>query len=446
MQVLSGKDLLPHLSKIRKDTPGFLLECSRRYGDLVGFAVGGVKVFFINHPDFIRRVLQDNHHNYSKDTIQYNTLATITGRGLLTSDGEEWLRHRRLEQPAFSRSRLAALDQVIAPALEAMLKRWEQQPEDAVLDIDREMMAVTLEIVGQSLFSIDLRTDAPRLTQAVLTALDHVIYRAQNPFAPPDWLPIPQNIAFRKALRQLDQAVYEIMENRRRSGEIRDDLLAMLMNARDEEGKGSALTDQQIRDEIITLLIAGHETVASALTWSWYLLAQHPSIWEQMRAEVAQLPDDRLPCYPDLERLPLTAAVFSEALRLYPPAWLITRKAIGEDELNGYKISPGSLMVISPYVVHRHPQYWEDAEAFLPQRFTHGRERAIPRFAYIPFGGGPRLCIGNNFAMIEGVLILAGVTQHYRLELATANPVLADPLVTLRPHHGLPMRLRRVVS
>ncbi len=373
-------------------------------------------------------------------------LATITGRGLLTSDGEEWLRHRRLEQPAFSRSRLAALDQVIAPALEAMLKRWEQQPEDAVLDIDREMMAVTLEIVGQSLFSIDLRTDAPRLTQAVLTALDHVIYRAQNPFAPPDWLPIPQNIAFRKALRQLDQAVYEIMENRRRSGEIRDDLLAMLMNARDEEGKGSALTDQQIRDEIITLLIAGHETVASALTWSWYLLAQHPSIWEQMRAEVAQLPDDRLPCYPDLERLPFTAAVFSEALRLYPPAWLITRNAIGEDELNGYKISPGSLMVISPYVVHRHPQYWEDAEAFLPQRFTNGRERAIPRFAYIPFGGGPRLCIGNNFAMIEGVLILAGVTQHYRLELATANPVLADPLVTLRPHHGLPMRLRRVVS
>ncbi|MFN7036680.1 MAG: cytochrome P450, partial [Bellilinea sp.] len=168
MQILSGKDLLPYLSKIRKDTPGFLLECSRRYGDLVGFAVGGTKVFFINHPDWIRRVLQDNHHNYSKDTIQYNTLATITGRGLLTSDGEEWLRHRRMEQPAFSRSRLAALDQVIAPALGAMLERWGRQPDDAVLDMDREMLAVTLEIVGQALFSIDLRKDAPRLTQAVL--------------------------------------------------------------------------------------------------------------------------------------------------------------------------------------------------------------------------------------------------------------------------------------
>lgn len=446
MQILSGKDLLPHLSKIRKDTPGFLLECSRRYGDLVGFAVGGTKVFFINHPDWIRRVLQDNHHNYSKDTIQYNTLATITGRGLLTSDGEEWLRHRRMEQPAFSRSRLAALDQVIAPALGAMLERWGRQPDDAVLDIDREMLAVTLEIVGQALFSIDLRKDAPRLTQAVLTALDHVIYRAQNPFAPPDWLPTPQNLSFRKALRQLDRAVYEILENRRRSGEQREDLLGMLMSARDDEGGGSGLTDQQIRDEIITLLIAGHETVASALTWSWYLLAQHPSVWEQMREEVSQFPCEGLPGYPDLERLPFTAAVFSEALRLYPPAWLITRRALGEDELNGHKIPAGSLIVISPYVVHRHPQFWEDAESFLPQRFLNGRERSIPRFAYIPFGGGPRLCIGNNFAMIEGVLILAGITQRYRLELAVESPVQVDPLVTLRPHHGLPMRLRKSTS
>ncbi len=446
MQILSGKDLLPHLSKIRKDTPGFLLECSRRYGDLVGFSVGGARVYFINHPDLIRRVLQDNHHNYSKDTIQYNTLATVTGKGLLTNDGEEWLRHRRMEQPAFSRSRLAVLDRVIVPALGAMLERWSRQYSDQPLDVDREMMAVTLEIVGQSLFSIDLRKDAPRLTQAVLTALDHVIYRAQNPFAPPDWIPTPQNLAFRRALRQLDQAVYEIMENRRQSGERYDDLLGMLLEARDETSGGLALTDRQIRDEIITLLIAGHETVASALTWSWYLLAQHPAVWEQMREEVAQLPLERFPCYADLERLSFTAAVFSEALRLYPPAWLITRKAIGEDELNGQKIPAGSLIVISPYVIHRHPQFWEDAEMFLPQRFTSGRERTIPRFAYIPFGGGPRLCIGNNFAMIEGTLILAGVTQRYSLELATDKPVQVDPLVTLRPHHGLPMRLREVQS
>jgi len=220
----------------------------------------------------------------------------------------------------------------------------------------------------------------------------------------------------------------------------------MLLNARDEESHSGGLTDRQIRDEIITLLIAGHETVASALTWSWYLLAQHPQVWEQMREEVARLPADRLPCYPDLERLLFTAAVFSEALRLYPPAWLITRKALGEDVFDGQTIPAGALIVISPYVIHRHPQFWEDAEAFLPQRFTDGNERKIPRYAYIPFGGGPRLCIGNNFALIEGVLILAAVTQHYRLELATHEPVQVDPLVTLRPHDGLPMRLRKVQS
>ncbi len=444
MQVLSGRDLLPHLAKIRKDTPGFLLECARRYGDLVGFKVGKTRFFFINHPDLIRHVLQDHHRNYSKDTIQYNTLATITGRGLLTSDGEEWLRHRRMEQPAFARPRLANLDRVITPAVEAMLERWGRLADGEVLDVDREMMALTLEIVGQALFSIDLRQDAPRLTGAVLTALDHVIYRAQNPFAPPDWLPIPQNLSFRKALRQLDEAVFEIMENRRRSGEKYDDLLGMLMDARDEESGGAELTEQQIRDEIITLLIAGHETVASALTWSWYLLAQHPAVWEEMRREVEKLPAGRMPQVADLECLPLTAAVFSEALRLYPPAWLITRKAVEADELHGEAVPAGSLIVISPYVIHRHPQFWDEPEKFVPQRFTGGNERKIPRFVYIPFGGGPRLCIGNHFAMIEGVLILAAVTRRFRLELDESKPVKVDPLVTLRPHHGLPMYLREV--
>ncbi len=442
MQILTGKELLPHLSQIRKDTPAFLYTCAQRYGDLVGFALGKAKVFFINHPDLIRRVLQDNHYNYSKDTIQYNTLATVTGRGLLTSDGEDWLRHRRMEQPAFARSRLASLDQVILPAVEAMLSRWQQLPPGNELDIDREMMAVTLEIVGKSLFSIDLRTDAPRLTGAVLTALDHVIYRAQNPFALPDWAPTPRNLAFKRALRQLDQAVFDIVAARR-NGEPKDDLLGMLLAAQDE-ASGTALSNQQVRDEIITLLIAGHETVASALTWSWFLLAQHPEIGEALRAEVAQVAAQRLPTYMDLERLTLTGQVFSEALRLYPPAWLITRKAVGEDTLDGHTIPAGSLIVISPYVVHRHPQFWEQPETFSPQRFGEGGQKSVPRYAYIPFGGGPRLCIGNHFAIIEGVLILAAVSQRFRLGLPEHNSVKVDALVTLRPHGGLPMHLTAV--
>lgn len=439
MHILTGKELLPHLNQIRKDTPGFLHTCAQRYGDLVGFALGKTKVFFINHPDLIRRVLQDNHYNYSKDTIQYNTLATVTGRGLLTSDGEDWLRHRRMEQPAFSRTRLANLDQVILPAVEAMLDRWQHLLPGSEVDIDREMMAVTLEIVGKALFSIDLRTNAPRLTSAVLTALDHVIYKAQNPFALPDWFPTPQNLAFKRALRQLDQAVLDIVAARR-SGEPKDDLLGMLLAAQDE-ASGMSLTDQQVRDEMITLLIAGHETVASALTWSWYLLAQHPQIGEKMRAEVLKVAETRMPVYADLERLSLTSQVFSEALRLYPPAWLITRKAVSEDTLDGQNIPAGALIVISPYVIHRHPQFWEQPEAFCPQRFAEGREKNVPRYAYIPFGGGPRLCIGNHFAVIEGVLILAAVSQRFRLELPEHSQVKADPLVTLRPHGGLPMRL-----
>lgn len=440
MRTISGRELLPYLGQIRTDTPGFLEECARRYGDLVCFSVGGLKVFFINHPDLIRKVLQDNHHNYSKDTIQYNTLATITGRGLLTSDGEDWLRHRRLQQPAFSRSRLAVLDQVIAPAAEAMLANWARLPSGQVLDIDREMMQVTLEVVGKALFSIDLRTQAPRLTSAVLTALDHVIFRAQNPFALPDWAPIPRNLAFRRALKMLDGAVYEIMQERKQAADPGNDLLGMLLSAHDETS-GQMLTDLQVRDEIITILIAGHETVASALTWSWYLLAQHPGTYLRLRAEVAGLPAGRLPAYQDLENLPFTTQVFSEALRLYPPAWLITRKAIGEDHFGDYPIPAGSLIVISPYVIHRHPQFWTAASSFQPQRFSEQYEKTWPRYAYIPFGGGPRLCIGNHFALIEGALILAAVTQRYRLALDEGQQVRVDPLVTLRPHHGLPMRL-----
>ncbi len=441
MKTLTGRDLLPFLSLIRTDTPGFLLECSRRFGDLVCFAIGGPKVFFVNHPDWIRQILQDHHKSYSKDTIQYNTLATITGRGLLTSDGNDWLKHRRLEQPAFTRPRLAMLDQVVLPATQAALTRWEAHRQtEGLIDIDQEMMSLTLEVVGKALFGIDLRQDAPRLTHAVLTALDHVIYKVQNLVTPPAWVPTPRNRAFKIALKQLDEAVQEIIDQRRKTGQKTDDLLSMLLFARDEE-TGSGLSDQQIRDEVITILIAGHETVASALTWSWYLLASHPEQWQRLRSEIIDVLGSQLPGTADLSNLPYTNQVFSEALRLYPPAWLITRKAIEEDKLGEQVIPAGSLIVMSPYVIHRHPEFWEQPEQFNPERFAESNEKSWPRYAYIPFGGGPRLCIGNNFALIEGALILAAVTQRYRLELVSPHPIHADPLVTLRPHAGLPMRL-----
>jgi cytochrome P450 len=391
----------------------------------------------------VKHVLQDQNRRYSKNTVQYNALSTITGRGLLTSDGTFWLRQRRLAQPAFARPRLMALDQIIVPATRAMLERWETAAKAGqILDIDGEMMRLTLEIVGKALFSIDLSRDAARLTGAVLTALDHIIYRARYMIVPPDFVPTPRNLRFKRALRTLDEAVYALIAERRRMGQPGEDLLGMLLQARDEE-TGQPMSDLHVRDEVLTMLIAGHETVASALTWTWYLLAGQPEARQRLRSEVECVLGGREPGVQDLAQLSYTGQVFAEALRLYPPAWVITRRAEEMDEIQGYSIPAGALVIMSPYVVHRSPDFWENPLAFLPTRFDVEREARQHRFAYIPFGGGPRLCIGSHFATLEATLIMAMVTQRFWLELGAEKPVEMDALVTLRPHGGMPMRLAR---
>ncbi len=435
---ITGPDLLPRLGQIRANTPAFLLDCAQQ-GDLVRFSVGNVQAFLVNRAEWVRYILQDNHRNYTKNTIQYNSLAQVTGRGLLTSDGELWFRNRRLQQPAFARSRLVALDGVVIPAVERMLEQWQAAAQRGeTLDIDQEMMRLTLEVVGKALFSMDLSRSAQRLTQATLTALDHIVYQAQNLVTPPLWLPTPRNRRFRRALSDLNAAVYALMAERQAQMDAGEDMLGMLLKARDPE-TGAALSQQEVRDEVITLLIAGHETVASSLTWSWYLLARNPHVWQTLHQEVAQL-GNRLPMSADLAGLRWTGQVFNEALRLYPPAWLITRQSVEADELDGVVIPPRSLIILSPYVLHRHPAYWPNAEVFDPQRFAEEMEKGRPRYSFIPFGGGPRLCIGHQFAQIEAQLILAAVTQRVRLELLDEQAVSAAPLVTLRPTHGLHMR------
>ena len=433
------RELLPRITKIQKDALGFLLELSGKYGDLSYFAAGSQPVYILSHPDGVRHILQDQNRRYTKNTIQYNSLSTITGRGLLTSDGPFWLRQRRLIQPAFSRQRLLALDQIVVPATRDMLGRWrEAAGQGRSVDVDGEMMRLTLEVVGKALFSIDLRRDAGRLTGAVLTALDHIVYRARNVIVPPGWVPTPRNVRFRKALQFLDQAVYTMISERRCSGLLGDDLLGMLLQARDEQ-TGQPMEDSQVRDEIMTMLIAGHETVASALTWTWYLLAQNPFEQQRLCVEVSRVLGGREPCAGDLPALQYTGQIFSEALRLYPPAWVISRRAAEEDELLGYPVPVGSLIIISPYVVHRREDFWELAVEFRPARFDPQQDAQRHRFAYIPFGGGPRLCVGSNFAAVEAQLILAMVAQKCRLELLPGTRVQVDALVTLRPQHGMPM-------
>ena len=440
--VITGPMLLPQMLRIQSDTLGFILETTRRYGDLVHFDLGMTHAFLISRPSAIQHVLQDNHRNYTKDTIQYNSLATITGRGLLTSDGDLWFRHRRLEQPAFAKPRLAALDLVVVPAVQEMLERWTAGLAfGSQIDVDREMMRVTLEVVGKTLFGIDLSREAHTLTSAVLTCLDHIVYKARMMIAPPDSFPTLRNIRFHRALHTLNKAVYELIDVRQqRGGDLGDDLLGMLLRARDPDS-GDPLSRIQLRDEVITLLIAGHETVASALTWTFYLLAEHRPAWEELHAEVQRVLGGRPPTGADVTSLTFTGQVFDEALRLYPPAWLITRKAVKEDDLDGEPVPAGALIIISPYAVHRNPAVWQAPEDFDPGRFAGGADNQRSRYGYIPFGAGPRLCIGNQFALIEARLVLAMVAQRFRLDLPPASVVRPDPLVTIRPRGGLPMRL-----
>jgi len=442
LSILTARQLLPHLKHLQQDAIAFLLETTRNHGDLVLFDLGRQRAMLVNDPELIKQVLQDRHSHYDKNTIQYNMLATVTGRGLLTADGEDWFRHRRMQQPAFIRPRLEAdLGRHVLPAAQRMLARW--QPNTTV-DIDREMMDVALEVVGQSLFSMDLSREARRLTSAVLVCLDHIVHLARNPQLSllPQWMPLPGKARFQRALKELDESIAEIVRQRRADSTLQpDDLVTMLLNARDPES-GQGLSDQQIRDELITILIAGHETVASALTWTWLLLAQNPIAAQKLRAELANVIPDRDPTTADLPNLPYTSAVFDEALRLYPPAWLITRRVLQEDSFYAVHVEPGTLIILSPYTVQRHPQYWPEAHAFRPERFLPEAPKTYPRYAYIPFGGGPRLCIGNTFAKIEAMLIIAMVARRFRLQLSNpAEVVQAESLVTLRPRGGLSMRV-----
>lgn len=433
-----GPELIFKIRTIQRNPLEFMLQSIARYGDFVQFPIGQRMVYLVNEPRYIKHILLDNHQNYSKDTIQYNQLARVTGRGLLTSDGEFWLRQRRLAQPAFHKSRIEKLDQVIVRYTHQMLDGWEQAADLAApIDVDQEMMKLTLRIVGQALFSIDLQEQAVEFTRAVLDVLEDIVHRSQNLFALPAAVPTPRNRRFQRAIHLLDEVVEGMIAERHSDHNPPDDLLSMFLQARLPDS-GERMTTRQIRDEILTILIAGHETVASALTWCFYLLASHATCRRELEHEIRETLGLDAPDRTIVSELEFTRAIFDETLRLYPPAWLITRRAQASDLFGSYQTPEGSLFIISPYTVHRNESYWTNPMGFDPWRFIHGQ---LPeqRFAYLPFGGGPRLCIGDRMAAYEAVLILAQVTQRFRLELAPGYPVTVLPQVTLRPREGLHM-------
>ncbi|HWB74581.1 MAG TPA: cytochrome P450 [Nannocystaceae bacterium] len=428
-------------SRLRADPVKFLVEASREHGDVVAFRIGPIQAMLLRHPDAIKHVMVDNNHNYDKATRGYDVLRQFLGNGLLTSEGDFWRRQRRIAQPAFHKKKIASFASTMVSDTLDMLGQWETIAGlGRTIDMSHEMMALTLRIVGKTLLSTDVLDNADRVGNAV-TVLNEWADDALDSMLPIGF-PTPSTMRARAASRRLDEVIGAIIKERR-AGEPGEDLLGMLMATKDAD-TGETMTDKQLRDEVMTIFLAGHETTANALSWIFYLLSTHPDIERRVRAELDAALGGTPPTMEDLAKLPYLGMVIKEAMRLYPPAWIIDRRAIGEDEVLGYRIRKNTLVLVSPYVTHRHPALWPNPEGFDPLRFAPELEEARPRYAYFPFGGGPRQCIGNGFAMMEAQLITAAVLQRFRPWLVPGHPVALDPLITLRPRHGLKMGLSRV--
>lgn len=417
----------------------------REYGDAIRFrAMLNFYGYLFFHPAHYQHILQDNNRNYTKmPHPSLSLLRPVVGNGLLTSDGDFWRRQRRLAAPAFHRKRIAAFATTMTTATEAMLETWHTLAKDGrPLDVNEAMMHLTLEIVGKTLFSIDLTREADTVGEAFAVVNEEIAHLTSIPFADIGlkipFLPTTRRINKNTAV--LTQIVHGIIQERRQSGLETEDLLGMLMAARDEDS-GEGMSDQQLHDEVMTIMLAGHETTAVALAWTFYLLSEHPAVRAELEAEVDGVLNGRLPTMDDMPNLPYTTMVLEESMRLYPPAYAIARWGHKEDEVGGYYLPKNAVITTSPYVTHRHPEFWDDPEQFDPQRFTPERKAERPRYAYLPFGGGPRICIGNSFAMTEATLLLASIVQRYRLSLVPGTRVALEPLITLRPKGHLMMTL-----
>jgi len=413
------------------------MRIAHEYGDLPHFQLASYPVYLLNHPDLVREVLVTQQSKFVK-SLALQRARILLGEGLLTSEGEFHRRQRRLAQPAFHRERLMAYGQVMTSCAGRVRDRWR---DGSTVDVADEMMRLTLDVVARTLFSADVESEAPEIGEALTTVLK-MFRLLLLPFAEYlEKLPLPPVRRFEKARARLDATIYGLIEERRKSGRDSGDLLSMLLLAQDEEGDGGSMTDKQIRDEAMTLFLAGHETTANALTWTWYLLSENPDCERKLHQELQSVLAGREPAVSDLPALKYTEMVFTEAMRLYPPAWTIGRMAKEDCELPGFKIASGSICLASPYVMHRDPRWFPDPERFDPERWTPEAREARPKFSYFPFGGGARVCIGERFAWMEGVLVLATIAQKWSLRRAPGQKVDVLPLITLRTKYGMRMVL-----
>jgi cytochrome P450 len=438
---LPGSALLAsHLRQWRRD-PVKLVTDAARLGRVVRLDLPG-RTFLVTHPTDVKHVLQDNHQNYCKGWV-FDRIKPYWGDSLLTADGPTWRRQRHRVQPSFKRERTAGFAPLITRRTEEMLTRWEQVASArGELRVYDEMTQLALVIIGDVLFGLDMWADVPEMSGAARTALAVLKTRVAALAPLPLWVPTPDNRRFNRAMRVLHRYIDEILQRTRDAGDQAPGFLKMLIEARDPEG-GSPMTERQLHEEILGMLQQGHDTVGEALAWLWYLLSLHPQAERRLFDEIDSVIGSRVPVAADLPRLTYANMVLQEAMRLYPPVWVIPRDAINEDRIGSFPIPAGSTILLSPYLTHRHPDVWDNPEAFDPDRFQPGRCQERPRHAYFPFGGGPRLCMGADMATMEMLLIVVMVAQRFRLALVAGHREEPECILDMVPRHGVRATLRR---
>jgi len=443
----SGDLLFGHLRTFLRDPVHSLLDASSEFGDVVSLRWGWHPMFLLNRPEHIQHVLQSNSRNYGRG-LGYPRMRSLLGNGILTSEGEHWLRHRRVIQRSMHTQRLHAIGQIVSAATAQMLERWRQYAEiGQSFDVVAEMIQLTNYIIGHMVFGIDLNSNTHSLggMLAIVVSIVHSMTTAHTRSIPAilgglGLLPSWQTRQLRTVIADVDAMIYQLIAERRRSREDRGDLLSVMLAARDEQGE-QYLNDQQIRDELLTMFLAGKETTATALGWTWYLLSQHPEVDRRMRVEIGTVLRGRPATPDDLSHLPFTKTVLLESLRLYPPIWMTLRTAVAHDVIGGWHIPAGAGIIISPFVTQRSPDFWGEPDAFIPERFATEYSNTRPRYSYFPFGGGMRQCIGEHLAMFQAQLVIATVAQRYRLQLEPGHPVELDPSISLRARHGIHVTL-----
>jgi len=419
----------------------FLEENCPKYNGIFRVTSRFEKVMVVYHPDYIKHVLQDNNRNYVK-SFGYEVLKMLLGNGLLTSEGEFWKKQRRLIQPAFSRERLVSLHQIMTDCVNETIDDLEKKAGRGVINIQKDMMALALNIVARSLFSSDVKELIAEVGDNMDVANESAIDRIRDPFRLPPWVPTLKNIRERRAIQALDKIIMKIIDDRRKSNVERQDLMGMLMAARDEQ-TGERMSDRQLRDEAITLFLAGHETTALALSWLLYCLHKNPDVEQQVLEEAKHTLNGKLPGHADLAKLDYTRQVIEESMRLYPPAWMVGRRALEDDEIGGFHIPKGYNLLMPTIIVHRDPRYWDEPEKFKPLRFENEHAKNRQRFTYFPFGGGQRLCVGNNFAMMEMLIAVPMLIQRFHFRLKDGFEPGLEPLITLRPKGGMMMEVEK---